>query len=248
MASSMSGANLSVSERDRLIREHAGLVRYEVDRLAAGLPDQVDREDLISAGMIGLIKAVDRYDPERGASFATYATSLLRGAILDELRRMDWAPRGLRGRYRRLEEAVAELRQRLGRQPTEEQIIQELGLTPEEYARLLRDSSTVALVSLESLAEAAGDAYMPTTDALEQQRTEWIPADVVDRAELRRLLAEAVGELSERERLVLSLYYKEELTMQEIGLVLGVTESRVCQIHTQMIARLRAGLQARLSA
>jgi len=254
VASTAEYHNLAPSERDELIRRHANLVKYEVDRLASGLPDQVDREDLISAGMIGLIKAVDRYDPERGASFTTYASSLMRGAILDELRRMDWAPRGLRSRYRRLEEAVATLRQRLGRQPSEEEIIEELGVTPPEYRKLLRDASTAAMVSLESLAEASGDAHMPAaplgadTASLDPARAEWNPAAVADSAELRRLLAEAVGELSEREQLVLSLYYREELTMQEIGMVLGVTESRVCQIHTQTIARLRAGLQARLSA
>ncbi len=237
----------SDAERDELIRRHASLVRYEVDRMAAGLPDQVDREDLISAGMIGLIKAVDRYDPDRGASFATYATTLMRGAILDELRRMDWAPRGLRGRYRRLEETVFELRRRLGRQPDETEIIDEMGMTPDEYRKLLRDSSTAAIVSLDALTEAAGDAHMPAASTFAPGAGDWTPSAAIDQAEMRRLLTEAVEELSEREKLVLSLYYQDELTLREIGMVLDVTESRVCQIHTQTIARLRAGLQARLA-
>lgn len=238
----------AAARRETLIGEHVGLVRYEVDRVACGLPAHVDRDDLISAGLIGLIRAVDRYDPTRGASFATYATLLVRGAVLDELRSLDWAPRGLRGRYRRLEEAVAALRQHHGRQPTEEEIAAELGVTLQEYRALLRDAATVAIVSLDGLAEAAGDAHMPTTEALAGGRSDYSPAAVVDRAETRRLLTEAVQELGEREKLVLSLYYHDEMTMLEIGMILGVTESRVCQIHTQTVARLRAGLQARLSA
>ena len=241
------GSEMSESERHAIIHKHIDLVKYEVDRVAVGLPAEVDREDLISAGIIGLIKAVDRYDPNRGASFSTYATSVMRGAILDELRSMDWAPRGLRGRYRRLEEAIARLRQRLRRQPEEAEIIAELGLTPDEYRQLLYDASATAIVSLEALMEAGGDSRAPTTESAEVGRAEWNPAAVVDRAELHRLLGEAIAELPERDQLVISLYYHEELTMQEIGAVIGVTESRICQIHTQAIARLRAGLLARLS-
>lgn len=241
-------AGLSPGEREQLITEHVDLVRYEVDRVASGLPDQVDREDLVSAGMIGLIRAVDRYDPGRGASFRTYASTLMRGAILDELRKMDWAPRGLRGRYRELETAVSELRQHLGRQPDEAEIIERLGVTAEEYRKLLRDVSTTALVSLESLTDAAGDAHAPTNAGLREGRSEWVPHAVADRAELRRLLVECIGELTERERMVISLYYQEELTMREIGMVLDVTESRICQIHTQAITRLRAALNMRLQS
>ncbi len=239
---------VSPSEREQLIEEHADLVRYEVDRVASGLPNQVDREDLVSAGMIGLIRAVDRYDPNRGASFTTYATTLMRGAILDELRRMDWAPRGLRGRYRRLEETVSDLRQRLGRQPHESEILNEMSISSDEYRKLLRDASTTAIVSLESLTEASGDAHAPTNEQLSNSRRDWLPASVVDRAEMRRILAECIEELSEQERMVLSLYYQDEMTMREIGLILDVTESRICQIHTQIIARLRAGLDARLQS
>ena len=239
-------AGLSAAEREQLITANVDLVRYEVDRVASGLPDQVDREDLVSAGMIGLIKAVDRYDPGRGASFRTYACTLMRGAILDELRKMDWAPRGLRGRYRALEEAVSELRQRLGRQPDEAEIIEQLGITSAEYRKLLQDASTTAIVSLEGLSEVAGDAHAPTNANLTDGRSEWIPHSAVDRAELRRMLVECIGELSEREQMVVSLYYQEELTMREIGLVLQVTESRICQINTQAMARLRAALNLRL--
>ncbi len=239
-------SKMSQGEREQIIHQHVDLVKYEVDRVAAGLPAQVDRDDLISAGIIGLIRAVDRFDPNRGASFSTYATTMMRGAIMDELRTMDWAPRGLRSKYRRLEDGIARLRQKLGRQPQEGEIARELGLSPEEYEQLLRDATATAIVSIEALAEAAGDARMPSNDDFISGRTEWNPATAVDNAELRRLLAEAIGELSEREQLVIGLYYDEELTLQEIGAVLGVTESRICQIHTQAIARLRAGLFARL--
>jgi RNA polymerase sigma factor for flagellar operon FliA len=241
-------AGVSAVDREKLITENVDLVRYEVDRVASGLPSQVDREDLVSAGMIGLIKAVDRYDPDRGASFRTYASTLTRGAILDELRKMDWAPRGLRGRYRDLESTVSELRRRLGRQPDESEIIERLGITSAEYRKLLRDASTTAIVSLESLTEAAGDAHAPTNANLRQGRSEWVPHAVADRAELRRLLVECIGELSERERMVISLYYQEEMTMREVGMILDVTESRICQIHTQAIARLRAALKSRLDS
>ncbi len=246
LLSTVSHSNMDGNERDALIHKHIDLVRYEVDRLAVGLPREVDREDLISAGIIGLIKAVDRFDPERGASFSTYATTVMRGAILDELRGMDWAPRGLRGRYRRLEEAIATLRQRLSRQPDEDEIAAELGVSNEEYRRLLSDATATAIVSLEALMETSGDARTPSTDHAAGHRPEWNPAAAVDEAEGRRLLVETIGELSEREQLIISLYYYEELTMQEIGVTVGVTESRICQIHTQAIARLRAGLFARL--
>lgn len=239
---------LSSSQREELITANVDLVRYEVDRVAMGLPEQVDRDDLVSAGMIGLIKAVDRYDPGRGASFRTYACTLMRGAILDELRRMDWAPRGMRGRYRELEAAVSQLRQHLGRQPDEAEIIERLGITSAEYRRLLQDASTAAIVSLEGLSEAAGDARTPTNASLTDGRSEWIPHAAVDRAELRRLLIECIAELSEREQTVVSLYYQEELTMREIGMILDVTESRICQIHTQAMARLRAALDLRLNS
>ena len=239
---------LSPVEREELITENVDLVRYEVDRVAGGLPGHVDREDLVSAGMIGLIKAVDRYDPGRGASFRTYASTLMRGAILDELRKMDWAPRGLRGRYRELESAISELRQHLGRQPDESEIVEKLGISSSDYRKLLRDASTTALVSLESLTEAAGDAHAPTNESLREGRSEWVPHAVADRSELRRLLVECIEELSEREQMVISLYYQEELTMREIGMVLDVTESRICQIHTQAITRLRAALDTRLSS
>ena len=245
MLSTIGPPRMTEVERERVIHEHVDLVKYEVDRVAATLPNQVDREDLVSAGIIGLIKAVDRFDPTRGASFATYATTIMRGAIMDELRAMDWAPRGLR--YRRLEESIARLRQELGRQPQESEIAQDLGMTLDEYKRLLKDATTTAIVSLEGLVETTGDARIPSTDDAATARTEWNPAAVVDNAELRRLLAEVVVELSEREQMVISLYYDEELTLQEIGAVLGVTESRVCQIHTQAIARLRASLFARLA-
>jgi RNA polymerase sigma factor for flagellar operon FliA len=244
---------MTETERELIIHQHVDLVKYEVDRVAAGLPEGVDRDDLVSAGIIGLIRAVDRFDPQRGASFATYATSVMRGAIMDELRTMDWAPRGLRSRYRRLEETIGRLRQELGRQPQETEIAQELGVNTDEYTKLLTEASATAIVSLDSLVEVGGDAYMPgarqgraDTQDLTCGRPEWDPAAAVDSAELRRLLAEVITELSEREQLVISLYYDEELTLQEIGAVLGVTESRVCQIHTQAIARLRAGLFGRI--
>jgi RNA polymerase sigma factor for flagellar operon FliA len=238
-------SHISDSERQKLIEDHVGLVHYVVGRIALRLPDGVDREDLESAGIVGLIKAADRYDPARQVKFATYASAVIRGEIMEALRAKDWAPRSLRRRYRQLEETIAHLQAQLQRQPTEAEIRRELGLGETEYRQLLWETSGMAVSSLEELMELTDSAHGEES-FVEPAGTAEDPAQVVDEQALAQLLAEAVEQLPERDRTVIGLYYQDELTLREIGEVLDVTESRVCQIHTQAITRLRSSLRNKL--
>lgn len=237
----------SAQEREKLILEHVGLVRYIVGRVSVRLPESVDREDLESAGIVGLIKATDRFEPGRGVKFATYASTVIRGEIMELLRSRDWAPRSVRKRYRELESAVAGLQRQLGRQPTEDEIRSSLGMNAEDYQELLSSTASVAVASLEELMEA-DESLQVDEDALplEPAAIGEDPAELVDRRALQDLIARAVDDLPERDRIVIGLYYQDELTLREIGEVLNVTESRVCQIHTQAITRLRTSVESML--
>jgi RNA polymerase sigma factor for flagellar operon FliA len=240
-------AVLGDDERERLILEHVGLVRYIVGRVAVRLPESVEREDLESAGIVGLIKAADRFEPRRGVKFATYATAVVRGEVMELLRSRDWVPRSVRKRFRELEQALAELRRQLGRQPSEEEVRVALRLSEQDYQQLLSETSAIAVTSLEELMEV-DETLRPEESGLshEPAATGDDPAQIVDEKALQGLLARAVDELPERDRIVIGLYYQDELTLREIGEVLGVTESRICQIHTQAIARLRTRVAAML--
>ncbi len=238
---------LAKDERERLILEHVGLVKYIVGRVAVRLPESVDREDLESAGLVGLIKAADRYEPGRGVKFSTYASSVIRGEVMELLRSRDWAPRSVRRRYRELEQAVGELQRQLGRQPTDEEICRRLRLSRSEYQELLSLTSSMAISSIEELME--GEETVQTDASarpIEPTRHGEDPADVIDREALHEMLAEAIDDLPERDRIVIGLYYQDDLTLREIGEVLDVTESRVCQIHTQAITRLRTSVKRTL--
>lgn len=227
--------------RDALAERHLGLVKSVVARLAGRLPSHLGADDLYSAGLLGFLGALEDYDPDRGVEFATYAAPRIRGAIFDELRRLDWVPRGVRKLIRRTERAMEVLAQELGRAPTEEEVARELGLDVAVFRRFLGEGIT--LVSLQASGPAGGD---------EAGRLDWLEdADTPDPfvtladKERRELLGELIDALPPRERQVLALYYCEELTMQEVGRIMGVTESRVSQIHASAILRLRAALRHR---
>jgi len=229
--------------RDRLILTYAPLVKFVAGRLGSGLPAHVEENDLISYGLLGLIGAIERFDPARDVKFETYAISRIKGSIIDELRSMDWVPRSVRARARQIERAIAQLEAQLHRAPTDEEIAAKLGITTEELENSLTDisrSSIAALDELWTLASGSGDQIALIDTIEDTQGPE--PQAVLDQTETREALAEAIATLPEREKIVITLYYYEELTLREIGEVLGVTESRVSQLHTKAILRLRARL------
>lgn len=222
-----------IRQRDRL-EEHLPLVRRQALALQVRLPASVELDDLIQAGMIGLLDALNRYDAAHGASFATFASQRIRGAMLDELRSRDWVPRSVRRNTRMLDEAIRSLEQRLGRAPEDREIAAALGVDLGQYRQLLMDANGSQLVALDELAEEEGEALSgepqatPLAELLEGRR--------------RSDLVKAIERLPEREKLLLALYYQEDLNLKEIGAVLGVSESRVCQLHSQAVARLRSAL------
>ena len=234
--------------RDRLILTYAPLVKYVAGRLGSGLPAHVEEGDLVSYGLLGLIGAIERFDPERDIKFETYAIARIKGSIIDELRSMDWVPRSVRARARDIERAIADLESRLTRAPTDEEIAAKLGITEEEFQDSLLEisrSSIAALYELWASPGSSGDA-VALIDTIEDP-TAAEPQSAMAHTEVREALGEAISRLHEREKLVVTLYYYEELTLREIGEVLGVTESRVSQLHTKAILRLKARLSSSMA-
>jgi RNA polymerase sigma factor FliA len=230
------------SIRDQLILTYAPLVKYVAGRLGSGLPAHVDEGDLVSYGLLGLIGAIERYDPGRDIKFETYAIARIKGAIIDELRALDWVPRSVRSRAREIERAIGELESKLGVAPTDEQIAAKLGITVQELEDSLTDISRSSIAALDELWSVSGDGdQVSLLDTIEDTNGPR-PAEALDAAEMREALADAIARLPEREKLVVTLYYYEELTLREIGEVLGVTESRVSQLHTKAVLRLKARL------
>jgi RNA polymerase sigma factor for flagellar operon FliA len=230
--------------RDRLIVTYAPLVKYVAGRLGAGLPAHLEEGDLVSYGLLGLIRAIERFDPEREIKFETYAMSRIRGAIIDELRALDWVPRSVRARAREIERTIRELEARTGRAPTDEEIAAKLGITEEELDESLLDISRTSIGALDELWSVSGEGDQITLLDTIEDPTGARPADALDERETREIVADAIAHLPEREKLVVTLYYYEELTLREIGEVLGVTESRVSQLHTKAILRLKSRLTA----
>jgi RNA polymerase sigma factor for flagellar operon FliA len=231
----------AMADKEHLILRYCDLVKYIALRLVARLPDSVQVDDLFNAGIIGLIDAIDKFDVSQGIQFETYAKIRVRGAMLDEIRSMDWIPRSLRRKSSELEKACLALEQRLGGVPTDEQIVQELGISVEEYHKLLDEIKGISLLPEdihEVITENKGMGHLGTDcDEL---------FDKAYRQEIKGHLTEAIGTLAEKEQLVLALYYYEELTMKEIGAVLGYTESRISQIHTKAVLKLRTRLAKKL--
>lgn len=224
--------------RAEFLESHVDLVRYLALRMSARLPASVELDDLVHDGILGLLDAVEKYDPARGVRFRTYAEARVRGAILDGLRQKDWRPRSVRLLRRNLDAAVGEISTVRQRAATEEEIAGAMGLDLDAYRTALRDASVGPLLSLDELPPGVGPAVEPGER----------PDERLGRRDTIRALAEEIERLPERERRVMELYYSEGLNMKEVGAVLGITESRVCQLHSQAAARLRASLGVRLHA
>ncbi|MGQ0467964.1 MAG: FliA/WhiG family RNA polymerase sigma factor [Sporichthyaceae bacterium] len=230
--------------RERLILHYAPLVKYVAGRMGSGLPRNVDLADCMSVGVFGLIDAIEKFDPERGIAFEPYAISRIRGAILDELRAQDWIPRSVRARAKDVQRAWSELENKLGRSPSEPELAEELGLSAAALHKLFGQLAAVNVLALDEL--LGSTAQNPDAINLGETLADLDapdPAHVVESAEVRRLLVEALGTLGEREQTLVRLYYFEGFTLAEIGSVLGVTESRVCQMHTKAVLALRARLR-----
>jgi RNA polymerase sigma factor for flagellar operon FliA len=229
----------TATDRDMLLMEHLPTVRYIARRIHERLPQHIDLDDLISAGVVGLIDAFSKFDHTKKVQFRSYAQFRIRGAILDSLRTLDWSPRELRRKGRAVEEAIRAVTQRIGHAPSEQEIAAEMNLTLAEYQQLLGDLKGLEIGSLHmERSEESGDeelAYVPGSP-------EEDPLFRCLKGEMKQRLADAIDDLPEKERMVLTLYYYEELTMKEIGLTLGVVESRVSQIHSSAVLRLRTAL------
>jgi RNA polymerase sigma factor for flagellar operon FliA len=230
-----------IDEKD-LIERFLPLVRNVVDRIKLNLPPHVDAEDLYSVGVTGLIAAVKKYDPEQGNTFAAYATTRIRGAILDELRRMDWCPRRARAKARKLKEAINEVEQRLGRASTEEEVRLHLGLSQKEYSKWLEDAKPVCFVNIDASAEHE-DSEGSSLHELIADESDVSVRDKMEKSELMQLVASRIEELPEIPKKILAMYYFENMRLAEIAAVFSLTESRICQIHAQTVLNLRAYIQ-----
>lgn len=228
--------------RNILIEHYLPLVRYHGERVLSRLPKEVELDDLVSTGIFGLIDAIDAYDTNRGVKFETYCVPRIRGAMLDELRNMDWVPRLVRSRSRKLAEANKELSDKLGRLPSQEELAQHLDMSPSELKRLVSDANTVNLVSLnKKWFETDGSKEISEIDLIEDQHSE-DPSSRLQKEDIMRLVTKG---LSRNERLIIILYYYEEMTMKEVGKTLDLSESRVSQMHSSIVSRLQQQLKKR---
>ncbi len=226
--------------KDALIMKYASFVKYVAGRIAVNLPSNVEFDDLVSYGILGLIDAIDKYDSDRNIKFKTYAKTRIRGAIFDELRVLDWTPRSIRQKARKLEKAYAKLEGKLGRDAKDEEVAEYLNIDISELHKLFDETKKSLLLSLDEIFydDEEGSSRF---DFIEDQKSD-NPQSKIEEAEAKKILADAISKLSDRERMVITLYYYEELTSKEIGKILGVSDSRVSQLHTKAILRLRGRL------
>ncbi|MBW1708862.1 MAG: FliA/WhiG family RNA polymerase sigma factor [Deltaproteobacteria bacterium] len=239
-----SWGSLTQEKRAEYIENYAPLIRYIADRLALRLPNHISREDLISSGVLGLIDAIDKFNPERKILFKTYAEFRIKGAILDELRSMDWVPRSVRRKSNQMEKAYQNLEGELGRAATDEEVAGALGLSIEAFHRLLDEVKSVNVLSIDSFFGHLQDQNRNDLFDLLTNESSQDPLTVLNMREIKSILARTIEKLPKKEKLVVSMYYYEELTMKEIGEALDYTESRISQLHTKAIARLRARLRS----
>jgi RNA polymerase sigma factor for flagellar operon FliA len=227
------------ANKDHLLTEHMPLVKKLAHHMKAKLPPSVEVDDLIQAGMMGLLDAINRYEDNHGAQFETYAVLRIRGAMLDELRNSDWMPRSTRQNMRKVEAAMATLQQRLGRAPSESEVAKSLKMSLEDYQEMLFDSGGHQLVYYEDFHENDGNDGFLDRYAIDDSD----PLRSLLETDFRQAVIDAIDGLPPREKLLMGLYYEEELNLKEIGAVMGVSESRISQLHTQAVARLRASLK-----
>jgi len=240
-------APLSAEKRNELILTYTPLIKYIATRLAARLPAQVSLDDLISCGIIGLIDAINKFDVSKNVQFKTYAEFRVKGAMLDELRALDWVPRSIRRKTTDLEKAYADIEKQKGRPATDEEVAQNMGLSLDDFYKLLDETKSVSFMDIEFLRQKAPEANDPTlaeTFAMDDND----PFTAINLAQIRELIAGAISDLPEKEKLTVSLYYQDELTMKEIGEVLGYTESRISQMHSKAMYRLRTKLKKSLAS
>jgi len=243
-AGAVRSAPLSPNQRDELITTYTPLIRHIASRLAVRLPDHVDLDDLMSSGVIGLIDAIDKFDTDKNVKFKTYAEFRIKGAMLDELRSLDWVPRSVRQKINRLEQACVTLESRLGRPASDEETAEFLELSLAEFHKLLDDTKAVTFVDIDLLRQKCSHRLLPESETMVNDHD---PFAAFSLAQVRSILATAIDQLPNKEQLTLSLYYYNELTMKEIGGVLGYTESRISQIHSRAMIRLRGRLKKSLA-
>ena len=235
---------ITTENREEVIKQYSPMIKYVANRIAMRLPPHIEVDDLISVGVLGLMDAITKYDSSRGAKFKTYAEFRVRGAILDELRSMDWVPRSIRQKASQVDKVVQGLQAKLRRTPEDEEVAKEMGLSLDQFHETLNETKSIPIFSLEDLgiAKESGD-QQSLLDCL-AGKADADPQTQVRLVELKEIIAKAIDALPEKERLMVSLYYYEELTMKEIGAVLDITESRVSQIHSKAVYRLRTKLKA----
>ncbi len=232
----------STKLRDKFIRQYMPLVKYVAGKVAVGMPNSVEFDDLVGFGQFGLLDAINKYDPEKGVKFKTYAVTRIRGAIFDELREIDWVPRSVRQKSREIEDAIVELEARLGRTATDSEIAGALKISEDEYHKTVMKVSGTSVLSLNEVWYSGDDSdSMSIGDSIESPSS-LNPDVIAEREEIRKVIIQAINELPEKEKMVIVLYYHEDLTFKEIGEVLEVSESRISQLHTKANLRLRAKL------
>ena len=243
-----SSAEMDPEKRNELILTYTPLIKYIASRLASRLPAQVALDDLISCGIIGLIDAIDKFDINKNVQFKTYAEFRIKGAMLDELRSLDWVPRSIRRKITDLEQHYSSLEKKLGRPATDEEVAKKMNLSMENFHKLLNETKTVTFLDIELLRQRKPDALLQNSISDSFAGHETDPVAAINLSQIRDLVAKAIDELPEKERLTVSLYYYNELTMKEIGHVLGYTESRISQMHSKAMLRLRTKLKKALAS
>ena len=228
--------------RDKFIRQYMALVKYVAGKVSVGLPNSVEYEDLVGFGQFGLLDAIKKYDPAKGVKFKTYAVTRIRGAIFDELRQLDWVPRSVRQKSREIEDAICELESKLGRSATDSEVASSLNMSEEEYHRTLMRVSGTSILSLNDVWNSSDDSDSMSIGDTVESPASLNPEMIAEREAIKKVIVEAIQELPEKEKMVIVLYYHEELTFKEIGEVLEVSESRISQLHTKANMRLRAKL------